>query len=63
MWHIVNPRFTETDERKWLAEFTITLHGCIWYLAAKPEPGHTYSTFGISIGAKDGRFLGADISD
>jgi hypothetical protein len=32
-------------------------------VAARPEPPRDYSTFVISIGAKDGRFLGAQVSD
>jgi hypothetical protein len=63
MWHVVNPNFTATDEHKWLSAFTISLHDCVWSVAAKPEPPRDYSTFVISIGAKDGRFLGAQISD
>jgi hypothetical protein len=65
MWHVANPNFTATDERKWLSSFTITLHDCVWHLAAKPEQGEdpTYSHFIIGIGAKDGRFLGAEVID
>jgi hypothetical protein len=63
MWHVANPNFTGADEREWLTRFTITLHDCVWSVAAKPEPPRHYSTFVISIGAKDGRFLGAEVSD
>ncbi len=63
MWHVVNPRFTRTDETAWASGFTMTLDDCVWDVSAKPEPGKTYSTFAIRIGAKDGRFLGAIISD
>lgn len=63
MWHVVNPRFTRTDEPAWASGFTITLNDCVWHVSAKPEPGKTYSTFTIEIGAKDGRFLGTTISD
>lgn len=63
MWQVVNPNFTRTDERQWASGFTITLKDCVWDVAAKPEGGRAYSTFNIKIGAKDGRFLGATISD
>jgi hypothetical protein len=58
MLHALNSRFPFKDERKWLSRFTITLHDCVWSLHEKPD-----STFNISIGAKDGRFLGAEDSN
>jgi hypothetical protein len=63
MWGIVNPHFTRTDEKAWASGFATTLQDCTWHVAARPGPRETYSTFVISIGAKDGRFLGAEISD
>lgn len=63
MLQVVNPRFTRTDETQWASGFTISLKDCVWDVAAKPEGGRSYSTFTIKIGAKDGRFLGAIISD
>ena len=63
MWHIVNPHFSAIDEQKWISLFDVSLNECVWEIALKPEPPRDYSTFVIRIGAKDGRFLGAQISD
>jgi hypothetical protein len=63
MWHAENPKFKREDEKKWASGFTATLHECVWEVSAKPEPPRNYSTFTISIGAVDGRLLGATISD
>jgi hypothetical protein len=63
MWRAANPNFKTDDEKRWASGFRATLRGCVWEVGNKPKPPRDYSTFTISIGAVDGRFIGALISD
>ncbi|MFL6690214.1 MAG: hypothetical protein ACJ8IR_08545 [Alphaproteobacteria bacterium] len=63
LWRAQNPAFKRDDEKVWASGFTAALHGCVWEVSEKPEPPRESSTFTISIGAVDGRFLGALITD
>lgn len=62
-WHAANSEFKVDNEHNWAEGFSATLHGCVWEVAEKPTPPHKYSTFVLKVDARDGKFLGAEISD
>lgn len=63
MWSVENPAMKNANQNAWSKGMRATLSECVWRVAEKPIPPKKYSTFVISIGARDGRFLGTEISD